>query len=288
MGHREGSVPNTLGDLMAGSTAESPTELFENEAVRDKFLAHYEDLRGKVRSEVVRRHLESIALMGRSAKPRILDVGCGDGRDALWLACNGFDVIAIDPASAMLEAARNKHAEVDPAGSLDFHQGDVDFALDEFGPGTFDLVLSHGVAMYQDRPADFITTHLRLLRPLGILSLLTKNADALAFRAVREATVDEALMLLDDSQSVGHLGVTTGAQTIQSIADIGFAAGATVRSWAGVRAFTDSPTDPVLKADSAKVIELEWRAALRDPYRQGAALLHVLLMRGVDLSLLPA
>jgi 2-polyprenyl-3-methyl-5-hydroxy-6-metoxy-1,4-benzoquinol methylase len=273
---------------MAGSTAESPTTLFENEAVRDKFLAHYDDLRGKVRSEIVRRHLESTALSRSSGKPRILDVGCGDGRDSLWLACSGFDVIAVDPASKMLEAANSKYLKVKTPGSVEFHQGDIDFALTKFGSEAFDLVLSHGVAMYQERPADFITTHLQLLRPSGILSLLTKNADALAFRAVREATVDEALMLLDDSQSIGHLGVTTGAQTIQAIADIGFAAGATVRSWAGVRAFTDSPTDSVLKADSEKVIELEWRAALRDPYRRGAALLHVLLMRGMDLSLLPA
>lgn len=273
---------------MAGSTVESPTTLFEKEAVRDKFLAHYEDLRGKVRSAIVRRHLESVALAGRSTKSRVLDVGCGDGRDSIWLACNGFDVVAVDPAPSMLEAAQRRRVEVDPSGSVDFRQGDVDFALAEFGPGAFDLVLSHGVAMYQDRPIDFIVTHLQLLRPSGILSLLTKNADGLAFRAVREASVDEALMLLDDSQSVGHLGVATGAQTIQSIADIGFSAGATVRSWAGVRAFTDSPTDPVLKADSEEVIELEWRAAFRDPYRQGAALLHVLLMQGMDPGLLPA
>lgn len=269
------------------AAADAPTSLFEDEAVRDRFLAHYEDLRGQVRSEVVRRHLNAVVLRDRSTMPRILDVGCGDGRDALWLASNGYDVIAVDPASSMLEIARGNCEEMDVPGSVTFHEGDADFALAQFGAGEFDLVLSHGVAMYQKSPDSFITTHLQLLRPSGMLSLLTKNADALAFRAVREATVDEALMLLDDSQSVGHLGIATGAQTIQAIADIGFAVGATVRSWAGVRAFSDSPTAPVLRADSEKVIELEWRAALRDPYRRGAALLHVLLMRGLDLSLLP-
>jgi 2-polyprenyl-3-methyl-5-hydroxy-6-metoxy-1,4-benzoquinol methylase len=272
---------------MSGSATKRATKLFEDENIRDKFLAHYEDLRGKVRSAIVRRHLESVALRGRSKAPRIIDVGCGDGRDALWLASNGYDVIAIDPAEAMLEEAKRHYSETTVRGSIEFYRGDAEFALTQFGPGSFDLVLSHGVAMYQDHPNDFVKTHLGLLRSSGMLSLLTKNADALAFRAVREATVDEALTLLDDSQGAGHLGVTTGAQTIQGIADIGFAAGATVRSWAGVRAFSDSPTDPVLKADSEKVIELEWRAALRDPYRRGAALLHVLLMRGMDLSLLP-
>lgn len=272
---------------MADIAAKAPTILFEDENIRDSFLAHYEDLRGKVRSEIVRRHLESVVLRSQIQAPRIIDVGCGDGRDALWLAQNGFDVVAIDPAEAMLEKAEHQRSEIDVRGSVQFLRGDAEFALNHFGPSSFDLVLSHGVAMYQEHPSDFVKAHLKLLRPSGVLSLLTKNADALAFRAVREATVDEALALLDDSKGAGHLGVTTGAQTIQSIADIGFSAGATVRSWAGVRAFSDSPTDPVLEADSEKVIELEWRAALRDPYRRGAALLHVLLMRGMDLSLLP-
>ena len=188
----------------------------------------------------------------------------------------------------MLEAAVQRQSEMDINGSIEFRQGDADYALEVFGPERFDLVLSHGVVMYQDDPTDFIAKHLELVRPQGLLSLLAKNMNGLAFRAVREATVDEAIMLLDDSQGLGHLGVNTGAQSIQMIAEIGFASGSTVRSWAGVRMFSDTPTDPVLKADADRVVELEWRAARRDPYRHAGALLHVLLLRGVELSLLPA
>lgn len=261
--------------------------LFDNEEVRDKFLEHYEDLRGKVRTEVVRRHLREVSLSPGTRPLRVLDIGCGDGRDSLWLAGMGHEVVAIDPAGKMLDAARSRCAQVEVEGSIEFAEGDVAYALQTYGPEHFDLVLSHGVLMYQEDPAGFIECHLELVKKDGILSLLTKNAEALTFRAAREASIDEAIMLLDNSSSVGHLGIATGAHTIQYLADVGFTAGATVRSWAGVRMFSDSPSDPLLEASDEKVVELEWRAALRDPHRHLGALLHVLLMRGVDVSLLP-
>lgn len=262
--------------------------LFEDAGVRSRFLAHQDDLRGKVRSEVVRRHLQAVILDACTETLRVLDVGCGDGRDSLWLAEMGHDVIGIDPAEAMLELALERHADIDLPGAVRFERGDIDSAIDAFGSERFDLVLSHGVLMYQDDPSAFVAKHVELLRPHGLLSVLAKNADALAHRAAREASVDEAIRLLDESNGIGHLGVATGAQTIQELADIGFAAGATVRSWVGVRLFSDSPTESLLDADHDKVIELEWLAARRDPHRRTASLLHVVFLKGVDLSLLPA
>ena len=263
-------------------------QLFDNEAVRNQFLAHYEELRGKVRREVVRRHLRAVLLDGAQGPLRVLDVGCGDGRDCLWLASLGHDVIGVDPTEGMLERAVELRDEVAVSGAVEFLRGDVDVAMRKFGAEAFDLVLSHGVLMYQDDPAPFVARHVELVRPDGMLSLLAKNADALAFRAAREASIDEAIRLLDDSQGLGHLGASVRAQTIQQLAEIGFAAGTTVRSWAGIRMFSDSPTESMLDADSDKVVELEWLASRRDPHRRAAALLHVLLLRGVDLSLLPS
>lgn len=51
---------------------------------------------------------------------RLLDVGCGFGRHSLELAGRGFAVTAIDPAAAMIAAARERAAA---AGvSIDFQQ----------------------------------------------------------------------------------------------------------------------------------------------------------------------
>ncbi len=38
-----------------------------------------------------------------------LDVGCGSGRDAAWLAANGWSVVAVDPSREMLEGAARLH-----------------------------------------------------------------------------------------------------------------------------------------------------------------------------------
>ena len=45
---------------------------------------------------------------------RILDVGCGAGRHSLELASRGYKVVGIDPAAAMIAAARSKTAGIDP------------------------------------------------------------------------------------------------------------------------------------------------------------------------------
>jgi SAM-dependent methyltransferase len=41
----------------------------------------------------------------------ILDVGAGSGRDAAWFAASGCDVVAVEPASRMLERAKELHRD---------------------------------------------------------------------------------------------------------------------------------------------------------------------------------
>jgi S-adenosylmethionine-dependent methyltransferase len=254
-------------------------KLFDEVEVRERYLAHYGTIRGKVRMEIVRQHLGEVILRG-SNSVRVLDIGCGDGRDSTWLANLGHEVVAFDTSEGMLSAAEERlKEETGRREAVRLCKGGVDDALSIYGTQSFDLVLSHGVIMYQRDPSPFVARHMALVKPGGTLSLLAKNADGMAFRAARESSVEEAIQWLDDSGSLGHLGVKTSAQSIQEITHIAREAGATVRSWAGVRVFTDTPSGPVLNADQQKVIELEWRAAQRDPHRHMAALLHVLLFR---------
>lgn len=75
----------------------------------------------------------------RSVRGRALDLGCGEGEYAAYLAKEGFNVVGVDfiPAALAAANARAKRANVD----VDFHESDVlDFTPDE----AFDLVLDSG------------------------------------------------------------------------------------------------------------------------------------------------
>jgi protein-L-isoaspartate O-methyltransferase len=41
----------------------------------------------------------------------VLDVGAGSGRDAAWLAAQGYDVVAAESSPAMRNAAQVRHAD---------------------------------------------------------------------------------------------------------------------------------------------------------------------------------
>jgi SAM-dependent methyltransferase len=53
-------------------------------------------------------HADLIAAMPALGST-VLDIGAGSGRDAAWLAANGYDVVAVEPSEAMLAQARAKH-----------------------------------------------------------------------------------------------------------------------------------------------------------------------------------
>ncbi len=55
----------------------------------------------------------------------VLDLGCGTGEDAIWLAQRGVHVTAIDASPAMLEIARRKAEAIGVAEQLSFAQLDL-------------------------------------------------------------------------------------------------------------------------------------------------------------------
>lgn len=79
------------------------------------------------------------AVAQRTSRGRALDLGCGEGTHAVYLAQQGFSVVAIDFVSAALAAARMC---AEPAGvEVEFLEGDV---VDYEAPSPFDVVLDSG------------------------------------------------------------------------------------------------------------------------------------------------
>ena len=87
-----------------------------------------------------------------------LDLGCGEGGDAIWLAQRGWRVIAVDVSFTALDRAATDAATAGVADRIEFRRHDLALS---FPPGTFDLVSSQ----YLHSPVEF--SRVRVLRDLS-------------------------------------------------------------------------------------------------------------------------
>ncbi|MET8684611.1 class I SAM-dependent methyltransferase [Streptomyces sp. NPDC004732] len=79
-----------------------------------------------------------VAEVGDLPPGRALDVGCGEGADALWLARRGWQVTAVDVSEVALQRAAKTAAAFDVQDRVVWTQGDLSTTPPPAGP--FDLV----------------------------------------------------------------------------------------------------------------------------------------------------
>jgi ubiquinone/menaquinone biosynthesis C-methylase UbiE len=101
---------------------------------------------------------------------RVLDVGCGTGENAIFLAENGFSVTGLDVARKALQTAKAKAEQ--KKVKVDFRVGDA-LSLD-FPESSFDSVIDSGLFHTftdEDRPV-FAAEIARVLRDDGLYFML--------------------------------------------------------------------------------------------------------------------
>lgn len=126
-------------------------------------------------SEQVWSGQPNVALVAEVAelKPgRALDVGCGEGADAVWLASQGWDVTALDVSRVALERAM-LHARDAGVQVRWVHDGLVEAALQ---PGAFDLVSAQYPALLRTPSNDAERLLLAAVAPAGVV-LVSHHAD---------------------------------------------------------------------------------------------------------------
>jgi SAM-dependent methyltransferase len=233
-----------------------------------------------VRQEVLASQLASLPqLAGPPA--RVLDVGCGQGTQALRAARAGHGVTGIDSSQELLALFENALAAEPAAVSARVRlvHGAGEQAP-ELVTGRFDLVMCHGVLMYLDDIRPMLASLARVAAPDGAISLLVRNGLALAMRDGLRGRWAEAGRAFGSKDYVNRLGLAAHAHTPQDVDRALEPLGWQRRAWFGVRVFTDHRDEPAPQAgELAELLAAEREAGERDPYRSVAALLHLIYVR---------
>ncbi|MDX2570936.1 class I SAM-dependent methyltransferase, partial [Streptomyces scabiei] len=203
---------------------------------------------------------------------RVLDVGMGQGTQALRLARAGHAVTGIEREARLIAVAREALA-AEPEGirgRVRIIEGDGRDTGVHFLPGSFDVVLCHGVLMYVEEPDALLAGLARMLAPGGLLSLLVRNGDALAMRAGLAGDWAGALASFDTTAYRNRLGLDVRADRLATLTDALAGIGAPLHAWYGVRVFTDLAADDAVVPDGQGDLEVllaaEERAGRTDPY----------------------
>lgn len=228
-------------------------------------------LSGKNWSRQIVEHL------GPPGDIRILDVGAGQGTQANHLADLGYSVVGVDPSSKLLELARQVARE--HGNAAEFLEGTLEAIPAEAGQD-FDLVCCHGLLMYLPELEPAIHRLTALARPGGLVSVLTRNQAGIALRAGMSKDWKGALEGFDahiykNRLVADDLRADTPAELIAAFRTWN----ARLVQWYGVRLFSDHWDDLPVPDDIALLVEAEYQAGRRDPYRQLAALVHVIAKR---------
>lgn len=108
-------------------------------------------------------HLVQLIEAGTIAPGRALEVGCGTGTNALWLASRGFEVLGVDISPLAIAQAQ---AKAEAAGvRVEFMV--LDFLSAELDRGPFDFVFDRGVLHVFDEASDRAQFARQVARMLG-------------------------------------------------------------------------------------------------------------------------
>ncbi len=150
-----------------------------------------------------------------------------------------------------------------------------------FLPGSFDVVLCHGVLMYVEGPTRCSPGWPGCSPRADCCRSWCANGDALAMRPGLRGDLAETLAAFDTTVCRDGGGIEIRADRRATLTAKLASIGAPLHTWYGVRVFTDTAPDDARVPDGLEtLLAAEERAGRTDPYRQIAALLHLCGVRG--------
>ncbi|WP_344156366.1 methyltransferase domain-containing protein [Nocardioides koreensis] len=225
---------------------------------------------GRLRFAVVRETLRRQAEAMGAARGglRVLDVGGGDGRDAVALAEAGHQVTLLDPAPSWLVEARRRAEEAGVSDRLRTVEGSIDDLAR--GGADYDLVLCHFVLHYRPADAGDVDRLAAVVRPGGRLSVMAPNAAARVIMRLTREGPEAALAELEsdafDSATFATAGRKVSAEEVETAMSD---AGLVVLGRYAARVANDFVTDDTLKDDPdyySALERLELALCDREPF----------------------
>lgn len=157
-------------------TMEETAAADDRGAAQENAEAFWEQHYRSRRPEAVRVNpllAETVSLLAPGAA---LDLGCGAGGDAIWLARQGWRVTAVDISTTAVERVRERARELGIADRVTADQHDL---ADSFPAGRFDLVSAQYFHTPLQLPrARVLRSAARALRPGGHLLIVDHGSTA--------------------------------------------------------------------------------------------------------------
>jgi SAM-dependent methyltransferase len=158
-------------------------------------------------------HLVELVDGGVIAPGRVLEVGCGTGTNALWLASKGFDVLAIDVAERAIAAAEAKRGAAGSSARFAV----LDFLAAAVPDAPFDFVFDRGVLhVFDDAPerAEFARRVAAVLKVRGQwLSLAGSTEGPPREHGPPRRTAGELIDAIEPALEIVELRATAFADT---------------------------------------------------------------------------
>lgn len=167
-------------------SASADSERFRSGA--NKYAAYLETPEGRLRSDLALANLRDFLPLQAEESLRALDLGCGTGATAVWLARLGIHVTLLDCSSAMLDIAQRAAREAGVSEKIVLNHGDAAQLANLFPAESFDVILCHNILEYIDNPGVVLRDAARALRDSSaILSVLVRNQAGEVLKAAIQA-----------------------------------------------------------------------------------------------------
>ncbi|MGH2931115.1 MAG: SAM-dependent methyltransferase [Solirubrobacteraceae bacterium] len=122
-----------------------------------------------------RPNAQLVAVVSALPPGAALDLGCGEGGDAVWMAQQGWRVTAVDVSQTALDRAAARAQELGVASRISFQQKDLATAGTD---GEFDLVSAQFLQSPVDFPRDEVLRRAAGAVAPGGLLLIVDHASA--------------------------------------------------------------------------------------------------------------